>query len=162
MHANHVHFFFGKDFGDVAQQALPVRGFNRHVNGVNRALHLAIGTDTRAASAPLHLNHAFAIFGDHFAQVGAIGPVHAHTFAACDKTADGIGWCGFAALGQLRHERINAHHQQAAFGRWVLIFGLAQEWRIVLGCDRFRWAKQQLDIAQRELVLADHFKQIIG
>ena len=67
--------------------------------------------------APLHFDDAVAAALHHIAQVGAIGAVYADTFAARDKAAYHVGRRGLAAFGQLRHQRIHAHYQHAAFAR---------------------------------------------
>ena len=123
-----------------------------HVHRVGRGFHRA---------APLHVDQAFTVFGHHLAQVGATHAVHADALATGDKAANGVGRCRFAAFGQLRHERANAHHQQAAFSG-CRVAGFFKD-RFVGGVGRgFGRAQHLFDAAQRELVLAHHLKQFVG
>ena len=151
-----VHFFFGKHFRNIAQQALAVYGLDGHIHRVDLAGRLG-----GAALAPLHLDHPVAAALHHVAQVGAIGAVHAHALAPGDKAADQVWRRGLAAFGQLRHQRVDAHHQHTALaaGRGAGFFEVDYVVGVGRGLGR---TQQDFDIAQRKLVFADHLKQVIG
>ena len=88
--------------------------------------------------------------------------MHADALAARDKTTDRIGRRRLAALGQLGHQRVNPHHQQATLGRLRCAARLAQQRQVGLSDEFFGRSQQQLDVAQRKLILAHHLEQIVG
>ncbi|MNT41319.1 hypothetical protein D3C72_1776750 [compost metagenome] len=88
--------------------------------------------------------------------------MHAHALAPRDKTTDQVrrGW--LAALGQLGHQRVNAHHQHAALGCGI-VGACFLEQQIVVGLqNRLGRSQHRFDVAQREFILAHHFEQGIG
>ena len=81
-----------------------------------------------------------------------------HTLATCHIAADGIGRRRAAAARQLGQQRFHAHHQHAALGG----AGALEVDAFVFSRRGRSRAQQQLDVAQRELVLAHHLEQRIG
>ena len=87
----------------------------------------------------------------------------AHALAARDEAADRVGRRRLAAARQLRQQRIDADHQHAALGR---LSPARERFAAAITSSgvrrRLGRAQQRLDVAQRELVLADHLEQVVG
>ena len=155
MHPDHIHLFFGKDFGDVSQQTLSVHGLDRHIHRVNRAF-------SAFALPPAHIDDPFSVAQSQFAEVAAVLTVDAHPLTPGDKTTNQIGRCGFAAARELCEQGVHTHNQDAR-RRFAsrCAFELLLEVLILL--QRRLWrVEQYLDVAQRKFVFAHHLKQAVG
>src|SRR6185295_14915293 len=102
-HGGDVDLFASQRIPDVAQQAAPVGGGDRHLDGV-----------AALALAPVRVDHALRLALGEALEARAILAMHRHAFTACDETANGIGRHRLAAAGELRHQALHAADDQHA------------------------------------------------
>mmetsp|Transcript_50971 Transcript_50971/g.119590 ORF Transcript_50971/g.119590 Transcript_50971/m.119590 type:complete len:222 (-) Transcript_50971:303-968(-) len=152
-----IHLLFREHLQHIAQQALAVAALDQYVDRIDRpALAVGIG------AAPGHGNDALGRTAPHLGEIAAVAAVDGHALATGDKARDGVGRRRAAAARQRRQQRVDANHQHPTPARGAGAAGVLLRQQFILVGDGLGRAQQQLDIAQRILVLADHLEQRIG